>query len=1125
LIPFRLLLSALVLCGLVQGTIHARSTSVFEHLTADDGLSDNFIRCLLQDHQGFLWIGTGDGLNRFDGYEFAVFKPDPNVAGTLSHNTIHALFEDSRQRLWVATSVGLNRFHPETQTFSVFLHRPGDPDSLSDDVINAIAEDGSGRLWIGTNGGLNLLDPETGRVRRIDRAESGLASDVIRALAVAADGTLWVGTDRGLCRSSDRGRRFQTYRHDPEDPGSLGADLVTRLMIDDSGRFWIGTFGGGLCRYLPEEDRFRVWRNEPENPIDIHNNISDMTADASGTLWITTQIGITQSGLHRFDPETARFDRYHHDPANASSLTWNYATAVAVDRSGIIWAGTSRGLNKLDRTARKFNLIRQYPDDLYNINDNYYAIYEDEDGLLYLGLDLACMLILDREAGRVTPVVINPSDINDGGVYDILGDAQGRIWMGSTANGLVRYLPDAPNGARLRTWTHDPEDPDSIGGNYVGALLEDRDGLIWVGTLTGLALFDPETERFTAYRADPDNPRSLSDDRISTLYRDRAGTLWVGTGPSLKNNFTNGSNGLNRFDRDTDDFTVFAHDPRDPTSISDDEITCMLEDAAGRFWVGTNNGLNLMDRQTGRFRHYLDRDGLASAVIRGILDDTDGRLWVSTVNGLSRFDPDTGEVRKYGVNDGLQHLRFNKFSYWKSDSGELFFGGVRGLNIFRPEKVRDSDFVPPLVLTDFRVFDQALPLGEPGGLPQHVSTLERIRLDHDRNDIAVTFASLHFSRPEQNLYRFYLSPYEHEWRSPGHERRATYTNLDPGRYRLHVKASNSDGVWNDEVVTLAIHIRPPWWATWWASVGYVLLGLVLITLLVRLQMRRTAERIEREARKERAAAHLREVKLAKEAAEARARAIKADNLRKTEELQKARELQLSMLPTELPRLPGYQIAAISQPATEVGGDYYDCRIAPEGRFYLAVGDATGHGLHAGTLVAATKSLFNALADRESPRIFLQHASVALKTMGFTNMYMGMISLVAEGRSLTIASAGMPFPLLYRAATGDVETFEFRSLPLGALTNYAYGERRFAMAPGDVLLLMSDGLVEMFDPDSQLLGAASVRRRFSEIAHWDAAEIVADLETLGRDWASGRPPEDDVTLLVLRATDAPGETRL
>ncbi|MDJ0839592.1 MAG: two-component regulator propeller domain-containing protein [Acidobacteriota bacterium] len=1087
----------------------------FEHLTADNGLSGNWVRCITQDRDGFLWVGTQDGLNRYDGYEFAVFKPDPADPTTLSNNMVLCLFVDSLSRLWVGTNGGLNRFHAETQNFTRYLHRSDDPDSLSGNVVHDIVEDKTGKLWVATDRGLNYFDPETGRAssfrHRPDRPDS-LSDDVVRALAVESDGTLWVGTNNGLNRTRD-GRSFERYHHDPNKPGSLGDDEITSLLVDSRGLLWAGTFGGGMSLYRPETNDFKVYKLDKDNSNNFHDNVSDICEGFDGSLWITTLVGIPTSGLHRFDFHDETFIRYRHNPSNAKSLTWNYATAVFMDRSGILWAGTSRGLNKMDDTTRKFNVIRQYPRDLYSIYDNYYAVYQSRDGILWLGLDLGMFLIIDRKTGSLKPVVTSDKDTTRGGTYAILEDRKGRIWIGSVADGLIRY--DRASG-KMTYRRHDPRTANSISGDYVSSIYEDANGALWLATLNGLNRFDPELEVFKVYRHDPGNPRSLSNDKVSIIYGDSAGVMWVGTGPNFKNSFVDGSSGLNRYHPQTDDFTIYAHDPDDPESISDNEINCIQEDSRGYLWVGTNNGLNRLNRETGRFIYYLQKDGLPSPVIRGVLEADNGELWISTVNGLSRFNPVSHRFRNYGLNDGLQHVRFNKNSYFKNSSGEMFFGGVRGLNAFYPDKVKDNQYTPGVVFTGLQLFNRDIRVGEDSVMQTHISRTQKLRLAYNQNDIAVTFAALHFSRPEQNLYRFYLEHYDENWRRPGHERTASYTNLDPGRYRLHVQATNSDGVWNREGISLDIVIDPPWWSTWWAYTLYASMALALLVLAFHIQIARTQRNMERRAEKEREAARLREAQLAKKAAEAQAQAIEADNRRKTEELEKARSLQLSMLPRSLPELSNLRIAAVSQTATEVGGDYYDFRLGSDGSVIVAVGDATGHGLHAGTMVAATKSLFNALAADMPPADFLNLASNALKDMGYHNMYMGMIVGIIQGHNLCIASAGMPFPLLYRAAERRVEELAFRTLPLGALTNYHYVEQRLDLAPGDTLLLMSDGLPEMFNEASQILGASTIKERFAEVGDGTAREVLHALSHTGRDWAGARAQEDDVTLLVIKS---------
>lgn len=1099
----RFLIVLLCSCPVWGNDIH------FEHITRDDGLSSNFIRCILQEDLGFIWIGTQGGLNRYDGYQFRIFSYDPGNPKSISNNQIMALHEDRDGRLWVATGSGLNLFNPADESFERYLHDPKDTTTISNNLVRAIAEDMDGALWIGTQHGLNRFDPETGLFQRFsadpDR-EGSLSHNTVNAALVNRNGDLWIGTADGLNRYDARSGTFETFRHDPENSDSLSSSEITVLYEDRHGVMWVGTIGGGVNRYH-SDGTFSNYRRDPERSPESADNISGLTEDHDGKLWVTSLRGINYSGLHAYDRRKDRFTRYFHDPANPRSLTWNYATYAYVDHSGILWVGTSRGLNKYDANAVKFKLYQQFPSKSYDIFDNYYGIYVDKKDRVWLGLDMPGFVIFDRPNNRYIHKLeagISRENVVGGGIISIAEDNQERVWLGTAWKGLVQYDADED---KEKLYSHDPSNPNSLSSNDV-TYIAPSDTKLWVGTSQGLNHFDPETEMVEVYLHEPDNPRSLSGNRVSYIYEDRSGVLWVGTGSSSRDIYVAGAQGLSRFHPETSDFTVWRHDPNNPLSLSNDNVNVIYEDTSNRFWIGSNNGLNLMDRETGLFLVILPNDGLPNENIIGILEDSQGALWLSTLKGLSRFDPLKHSFKNYDLNDGLQDHRYNANSFFKTEYGEMFFGGTRGLNAFFPETIADDPFPPMIVFTDFKLFNTSVSIGEESPLKQHISLTREIRLDHDQNDLTIDFAALHFSRPLSNRYKFYLENYEKNWRREGSGRSASYTNLDPGAYTFRVKASNKDGVWSKESLNLKVVIDPPWTHTWWAMTLYVILSAALIFLVISLQMGRTRRRLELRARQEIQEARLRE-------AEAQARAIESDNRRKTIELEKARQLQLSMLPKALPKSDFLEIAAYTDTATEVGGDYYDFAQLEDGGLLAAVGDATGHGLQAGIMVAATKGLFNAFRLDKDLADILRRTSNALKGMGLHNMFMGLtVSRIYPGRA-ELASAGMPFPMIYRADSAQVEEIQLRAIPMGALADFTYPFTNILFQKGDVLLFMSDGLPETFNDQKEMLGKDRLKEGFASLAQSPAQEIVDGLVGLADEWAAGLDRDDDVTLVAFK----------
>jgi serine phosphatase RsbU (regulator of sigma subunit)/ligand-binding sensor domain-containing protein len=1152
----------------------------FEHISLEHGLSQSNVQAILQDSKGFLWFGAQDGLNKYDGYEFTVYKFDPFDSTSLSENDIWAIYEapSEPKALWIGTGAnGLNRFDRETETFTHFYHNPADPTSLSDSFVRRIYEDRAGNLWVFAGaGGLDRLDRQTGKFvhYRHDRNNSNsLSHDAITAFHESAlePGVLWIGTPAGLNRFDGRtgafvrylhapddanslshdgvlsiyeapaepgilwigtgsvgaelrggglnrfdtkSGRFTCYRHRPNDPGSISSDIVGPIHQDENGTFWVGT-SAGLDKFSREgsdgqAEKFTHFVLNADNPNPLSRAASSLFADSKGYLWIRTPLN---DGVHRFDPRApaaAGFTHCRFDPIDPRSLSNDLVFAIFEDRSGVLWLGTQTGgLNKLDQYAEKFTAFVPEPNNPNSLsNFMVRAIHEDRTtrDVLWIGVLQGGLNRLDRKTGifkhyRHNPK--NPAGLSNDNVWAIYesrsGGGASELWVGTLGGGLNKFDRRRETFIHYR---HDPSTPNSLSNDNIRAIHEDRftSNVLWIGTDGGgLNRFDLKTNRFTHWQHDPKNPASVSHNSVRAIHQDQSGVLWLGT-----------VGGFNRFDPKTNHFKRYVHHATNPNSLGGNIVQAIYEDADGIFWLGTyGGGLNRFDPKTEQFTVYTENNsGLSNNAVYATLPDAHGNLWLSTNAGVCKFNPRLNTFKTYDVDDGLQSREFNGQAFFRSPSGEMFFGGIIGFNAFYPDSVKDNPIAPRIALTDFKLFDESVPIGGNSPLQKHIAETDAITLAYWQNDISFEIVALHYGRPEHNRYAYMLENYDTDWWQAGTQRVATYTNLDPGEYTFRAKGSNNDGVWNEDGISIRINITPPWWRT---TAAYVMYALLLIAGIV------TVERLHR-ARllaKERAGAYLREAELRAEAAEAKARAIQAENERKTLELEEARKLQLSMLPKTLPSLPNFDIAVYMQTANEVGGDYYDFKLEDDGTLTAAVGDATGHGLQAGTMVAATKSLFNSLAHMPHPVPILAEASHALKGMGFHNMYMAMTIAKFKERHVRLATAGMPHTLIYRAASGCVEEVALKGLPLGSFSEVQYQWKDLNLNAGDAVLFMSDGLPEMFNTQGEVLGEDRTKELFKEVGQVSSEQIVQHLVKAAKAWANGRPQNDDVTLVVVK----------
>jgi PAS domain S-box-containing protein len=817
----------------------------FGHITTTDGLSEGRVWGITQDRRGFLWFVTNDGINRYDGHEFKVYKYDPQNPNSPASTFYRRVLEDSRGMLWFGSvSQGLSRFDPETEQWTNFRHDPQDPHSLGGDAIWGIAEDPQGDLWIGTEAnGLSRFSYKTGQFTRYQHDPddpNSLSADQALAVEVDRSGAVWVGTQfDGLNRLDPETGQWTRYRHDPDDPHSLSFDHILALCEDRSGVLWIGTFGGGLDRFndnAPGEGTFSHYQNDPEDPSSLsHNQVISIHQDRSGTLWVGTFGGglnqLVPNGTQGSGPEMAgeqhaSFVRYQHDPTDPHSLSHNVAASIFEDQEGVLWVGMGGGgVNKLDLQPKRFALYQNEPGDPNSLAANdVRAIYEDRFGDLWVGTYGGGLNRIERSAGGGGPIRVthyqhdpaDPGSLSGTNVIAIAEDRDGSLWIGTSGQGFDRFDRKTETFVRYEP---DPASPDFRPAS-IRAIHEDRAGALWLGSYgSGLARLDPETGQFRVYVHDPQDPRSLSGNAVFAIYEDRAGDLWIGTL----------ADGLNRFDRESESFTRYQNRPDDFQSLSNNTVVAINQDQSGTLWIGTGGGgLNRFDPQTETFTRITENDGLPSNTVFAILSDDTGLLWISTAGGLSKFDPHSGSFRNYTASDGLQGDQFTEASAYKSRDGELFFGGPNGLTAFFPQEIKDDENVPPVVLTNIRLNYSPVSVGPDSTLKRALFFTDEIRLSQADRVISFDFASLSYRVPEKNRCRYLLEGFDQDWTEVDSKHfSATYTNLDPGRYVFRVMGSNGDGVWNEEGVSIKVMVPTPWWKTWWflGSLGLALLAL------------------------------------------------------------------------------------------------------------------------------------------------------------------------------------------------------------------------------------------------------------------------------------------------------------
>ena len=774
----------------------------FMRIGVSGGLSQSVVNCIMQDQQGFLWFGTQDGLNRYDGYSFKIFRPDVNDLASINDRWINTLLQDRQGSIWIGTRLGgLNRYDPVSGLFSHYINDPANPSSLVSDRVQVVHEDRQGRLWVGTPEGLDRFSPSTNsfeHVKMSAQPAAGSRNEDITAIFEDENNSLWIGTAyTGLYRYQDGTGSFDNYSSEAGNPSSLSSNRIRAIQEDPSGALWVAT-DNGINLFDSQTGLSTRFMHSSSDPGSLaSNSINAVYVDGDGNVWIGTR-----AGLDRYDRSLRSFLHYRNDPDVETTLSSDNISAIRESNDRVLWVGTyGEGLNKYYRGQDRFAYYHFNQDDLIVLGgNNVRGVAIDQSGDVWIGTLGGGLNRLDHVTGTITNFGNDPNDpgsLGSNEVRSVFIDSSGDLWVGTSAgvdmlvhgsSSFIHFLPRPGNRY-------------SLSGPPVTAIVEDREKNLWFGTEFGLEKYDRDKKIFTRHQNDPGNLYSISGNEIETLLIDLAGDLWIGTL----------SDGLNRYDLTSGQLYRYQHDPSDPGSISKNSILCIHQDKQGILWVGTDGGgLNRLDPEGNSFIHYGEADGLPNSVIFGILEDDNGFLWLSTNYGLSRFDPSTGKsLRNYTVDDGLQGNEFNTNAFARDAQGWLYFGGVNGLTVFDPGQIHDSQFIPTVVLLSI----------SKDGLPINGDTapnlLKEITLRWPQRSFEFEYSALSYAQPAKNQYAYILANFDEDWNQVGQQREGRYNNLPGGDYLLRIKASNQDGIWNETGLSVRVTVLPPFWQTMW----------------------------------------------------------------------------------------------------------------------------------------------------------------------------------------------------------------------------------------------------------------------------------------------------------------------
>ncbi len=791
-----------------------------EYIRLDRGLSQNSVRTIIQDRYGFLWFGTWDGLNRYDGYNFTVFRSGKEQNGIILTNpSIRALNEDVNGLIWIGTENGLNCYDRSKRKVTHFYHDENDDNSLADNYINHIVSDRNGLVWIATANGLSCYNPPIGRFKNYhlnSLSANSLSSDSVKHLTIDPYNRLWISTQKGLNSLNIKTNRFSHWFHD-DNKKSISSDNVN-ITYFENGLLWVGTDNGLDCIYLASGN-IKHFGFTNKNGSNGFKDIRAIYRDTKKILWI----GSYGAGLYVLDERSGKYHSYTYDTKNNSSLSDDYIQEIFEDNNGVLWIGTAwKGVNKIDRKNRKFEHYCHTSNDTRSINSNLvWAISEDLKENIWIGTENG-INIFNPQTGDFKFIRYEynkPSCLSSNSVRVLYFDKfdPDILWIGYLSSGITRY--NLKTG-QYHHYQHELSNPFSLSTNSINLIKRDLHGVLWVGTQNGLNRFDDKTRKFYRYFADYKHG-GLSQDNIYALYEDREGIMWIGT-----------QKGLNKYNRFTGKFKSILNIPLDSKSLPSDYIFDIFESHDGFLWLGTmGGGLIKYNKYTGESISYSEKEGLPNNVVYSIISDKRNRFWMSTNFGISCFDPKSKAFLNFDVKDGIQSSEFNYNAALKSSDGYIYFGGMNGFNRFNPEVIDINNRPPQIAIVNFKLFNQAY--------PYEIKRGDTLTLNYNENSFSFEFSALDFTNPAKNKYTYTLSGYEKKWNyADAQHRFAEYTKVPAGTYHFVVKGTNSDGVWNKEGIVITLIIKPAWYNTLFFKGIVIVLITSLIWILVYLRIRK-----------------------------------------------------------------------------------------------------------------------------------------------------------------------------------------------------------------------------------------------------------------------------------------------
>ncbi len=798
----------------------------FTHLTAQDGLSMNRVTKILQDKRDFIWIGTINGLNLFDGYSFKLFMPDPSDSNSISTYAITDICEDKEGNIWIATPKGLNKYDWTTGKFSRYKHIPDDSSSLSNNVVLAVFVDDDDNLWVGTGDGLNLYNRNKNNfkvIKKVTELTNINSSQSVSAIGQDKDGNLWLGTWNGISVMNKNEKILNQYFSQPANTKHFNYRAISVIYKDRSGNMWIGTNGEGLKKFNVKSGKFSSYLSRSQNRSNLSSNyITSIYQDNLNNVWIGTL-----NGLEKYNQKKDNFARYVNNPRVSSSLLSNQVLSITQDKSGMVWIGTADGISRFYQTANKFHYYLHDPDHPENsiTSNDVISVFIDKNNNVWAGSlnGLSEIVNQGKKIIHFKNIPGNPNSLSSNFVRTVLVDHEGKVWIGTNLNGLNEYNPET---GKFKLYLNDIYDTSSISNNGITSICETRNGTLWFGTWWGLNKYDRKTGLFQRYFFKAGNPNGLQSNKILNIMEDSKGLIWVGTD----------GGGVSGINPNTNKFINFSSDSTNKYHISSNQVFMVFESKDGMIWFGTVHGLNRYNRKTGEIEIYSSADGLTGNLIDAIQEDNNGCLWIGTDKGLSKFDVKSNKIVNYTKRNGLKKLEFVQNVATKDKYGNLYFG-ADGILYFNPDSIEDDSLTSPVVFTGLKIYDKSVPISADGILKKSISDMKSISIPPGNDMITLEYSLLDYYDTKRNTFRYKLDGFDKTWNNVGSRNSAIYTNLPPGQYTFYVKATNNNGIGNEQEAKLRIIIVPTFFQTVWFKISLVILILLILSLVYEIRIR------------------------------------------------------------------------------------------------------------------------------------------------------------------------------------------------------------------------------------------------------------------------------------------------